>query len=168
MQHRIGVQILLFSAIAGCMMACLEPASYPDEPTITFNSFTPNGDRGLLVLDFTDGDGNIGLDQADTTGVNCLDTCLFYYNFFCEYYELQNGEWVHIPLDWEDGLAFFYRIPRVEPSGQNPALNGELQVFLEPQYYLVSDFDTLRYEIYIVDRDLNASNTIVTPPIVKP
>lgn len=159
---------MLFAAIAGCMVSCLEPASYPDEPAISFESFTPNGNSARLVLNFTDGDGNIGLDQADTTGVNCLDTCLYYYNFFCEYYELQQGSWVHIPLDWEDGLAFYYRIPRIRPSGQNPALNGQIQVAMEPQYYLVSEFDTIRYLIHIVDRDLNVSNTITTPNFLKP
>lgn len=161
------IRFFLFSAIAGWGMGCLEVESYPDEPAIAFNAFTVEGGRGSLIIDFTDGDGDIGLDDDDTTGVFCPDTCRFHYNLFCEYYELQNGAWVHIPLDPELlQVPFWYRVPRVRPSGQNPALNGEIKIDM-PTYFLPSAFDTCRFEIQLYDRALRGSNKIVTPEIVK-
>lgn len=155
-------------AAAVLLGGCLEPASYPDEPVISFKSLTPNGTAAVLKVDFTDGDGNIGLDQDDTTGVFCPDTCQFHYNLFLEYYELQDGEWTLIELDPEAGqIPFYYRVPNIQPSGQNPALNGEISIDM-PSYYLFSDYDTLRFEIQLFDRDLNGSNIETTPIFIKP
>lgn len=166
MQVRQPWLILVVMMLA--FTACLEPASYPPEPRISFSALEPSGEQAVLRIDFTDGDGDIGLDQGDTTGVFCPDTCRFHYNLFLEYYELQNGEWVHIELDPEAGqVPFYYRVPRVEPSGQNPALNGEIKLDM-PAYFLITGFDTARFEIQLVDRSLNESNVVTTPTFVKP
>lgn len=160
--------IILFGAISVIFGACLEPASYPPEPVIQFQSLVPNGNAAELRFGFTDGDGDVGLDQEDTTGVNCPDTCEYYYNLFLEYYELRDGVWTWIELDPEDGqVPFYYRIPRVTPSGQNPALNGEIKIDM-PSYFLFSDYDTAKFEIRMVDRSLNWSNTEETEVFIKP
>ena len=161
---------LLFSLFfIGTLWSCLEPAEFPPEPVIAFESLTPKAeDAADLIIAFTDGDGDVGLDQEDTLDVFCPVGCEFYYNLFLEYYELQNGEWVYIPLDPEQGqIPFYYRVPRVTPSGQNKALNGEIKVDM-PVYSLISEFDTARFEVKLVDRALNISNTITTPAFLKP
>ncbi len=166
MEVRQHLVILVVMMLA--LSACLEPESYPPEPRISFKALEPSGMQAVLRLNFTDGDGDIGLDQNDTSGVFCPDTCRYHYNLFLEYYELQHGEWVHIELDPEAGqVPFYYRVPRVEPSGQNPALNGEIKLDM-PAYYLFTDFDTARFEIQLVDRSLNESNIATTPLFVKP
>ncbi|MDG2245628.1 MAG: hypothetical protein P8L71_04645 [Flavobacteriales bacterium] len=155
--------ILASLALAGC----LDPIQYPDEPVISFISLE-TGQTGTLTIGFTDGDGNIGLAQGDTLAPFCPDTCEFYYNLFLEYYELQNGEWTHIPLDPELGqVPFYYRVPEVTPTGQNQSLNGEIEIDM-PAYFLITDFDTCRFEIKLVDRSFNESNIELTNSFVKP
>ena len=161
--------IFVFVLFAFAMASCLEDKSFPPEPEITFRSFEVEGTGAVLSIDFTDGDGDIGLDQSDTTGVNCPDTCRYYYNLFCEYYELQNGTWTHIPLDPALGqIPFYYRVPNVSPSGQNPALNGIIEIDM-PSYYLIgTGFDTCRFEVTLADRMINESNTVRTRTFLKP
>ena len=168
-QNRIHLLIpLMFLGFFG-MESCLEVVTYPDEPRIGFERFNVLGNGGAeLVLTFTDGDGDVGLDQGDTLAPYCPEECSFYYNLFLEYYELREGEWTHIELDPQAGqIPFYYRVPRVEPSGQNPALNGEIKLDM-PFYYLVSDYDTARFEITLVDRALNVSNSVISRSFIKP
>ena len=160
----------MFLACGVLLAGCLETTSFPDEPEITFQDFVQYPDSAIVTIGFTDGDGNVGLNKADTTGSYCTNGCLFYWNFFCEYYEKVDGEWVHQFIDWTDPdeLPFYYRVPRVVPTGQNPSLEGEIEVVMKPFYYLISENDTARFEIRIADRDLNVSNTVTTPTFVKP
>ena len=58
-------------------------------------------------------------------------------------------------------------MPRVTPTGQNPALQGTIALDM-PAWYLSSPYDTLRFQITLWDRSLNASNTIYTPALLKP
>lgn len=151
---------------------CLKKVEYPIVPHIEFKKFDiiPNGSskEAELTFSFTDGDGNIGLSQKDTTGINCSDTCLFYYNLFCEYYEKQNGEWIHYPIDWQGGSTpFYYRVSDISPTGQNPSLAGEMIISLPSYFLLTTPGDTCRFEVKLVDRDLNESNTITTSEFTK-
>lgn len=161
---------IIFCAVVLLTAGCLKQTDFPDEPEIVFNDFIQYPDSAILVIDFTDGDGNFGLEQSDTTGSYCPIECEFYWNFFCEYYEKENGEWVHQYIDWTnpENLPFYYRVPRIAPSGQNPALEGEIRVTMKPFYYLLTDNDTARFEVRIADRSLNVSNTITTPEFIKP
>lgn len=162
------ITLIAIFAVFG-LQSCLEEVTYPDEPRIGFERFTEFTDNTAeLVISFTDGDGNVGLDQGDTLDPYCPDECEFYYNLFLEYYELRDGEWTHIELDPQAGqIPFYYRVPRVEPTGQNPALNGEIKLDM-PFYYLVSDYDTVRFEITLVDRALNISNMVRSRTFLKP
>jgi hypothetical protein len=156
--------------ICAIFTACLPRAEYPPEPEIKFVSFTQNQGSGAeLVISFIDGDGDIGLSQGDTTGVFCSDTCEFHWNLFCEYYELQDGVWEHLYIDWTDdnAIPFYFRVPDVSPTGQNPALVGEIALDLN-DYFLFSDYDTARFEVKLVDRALHQSNVVVTKTFVKP
>lgn len=164
------ISILLFISLTS---SCLKPVSYPETPEITFTSFEifddGTGDMDAqLKMKFTDGDGDIGLRQSDTTGVFCNDSCLYNYNVFCEYYEKQNGDWVHIELPWQVfPQAFYYRIPDVSPTGQNPALSGEIKILMDTYYLSTYPGDTCRFEVHMVDRKLHHSNTITTSEFTK-
>jgi len=160
---RLFIPILVIMALA----SCLKKESFPPEPAIEFKSFKTYPDSARLVLGFTDGDGNLGLNQEDTTGQFCTVGCLYYFNMFCEYYELQNGTWTHIPLDPFTQIPFYYRIPLLEPTGQNKTQQGEISVAM-PAYYLLSDYDTCRFLVHVVDRSLNESNSVWTKSFIKP
>jgi hypothetical protein len=155
--------------LAACLwVSCLEVEEFPEEPVLTYVDFITFGDDSArMVINFTDGDGNFGLNPSDTTGDFCTDECIYYWNFFMEYYELQHGTWTHIPLDPWNQIPFYYRIPLIAPSGQNKSQEGTISVSM-PFYYLLSDFDTARFEISAVDRSLNRSNVVVSRSFVKP
>ena len=158
----------LSAAGLAVLTGCEPPVSLPPEPRLTELGLTTDGEVGQLTIGFEDGDGNFGLDQTDTTGAFC-PTCPFHHNVFCTYEELRDGEWTPIALDPAIGqVPFFYRAPRIEPTGQNKALRGTITVELSPRYYLTSDWDTLRFAVHIVDRDLQSSDTLRTATAIKP
>jgi len=58
------------------------------------------------------------------------------------------------------------RIPVLTPDGSNKSIKGEIEdtLFI---YNYESEFDTIMFEAYIVDRALHKSNTIETPIIIR-
>ena len=166
-----GVVVLLLTL---CVYACKKYEDYPPEPTIEFLDFTVLRDaqgidqRGVIRFGFTDGDGNIGLNRNDTTAP-------YDYNLFIRYFEKKNGSFEEVFLITPryindstvvyDTASFNGRIPPLTPAGKNKAISGEIQdtVFVNNP---LSNFDTIKFELYIRDRDLNNSNVISTPAIV--
>jgi len=135
---------------------------YPLEPVITFERFNVMNDSASLVISFTDGDGDIGLRQSDTSG-NFSSTNYFHHNFFVEYYEKDDVlGWVRgKTLDGND-INFLYLTPYLTPKGNNTALKGEIEVTIEPTYYnpFSSQSDTIMFKISLADRSLKVSNVV--------
>lgn len=155
--------IVLTLTLAGC----LPDVSYPDEPVIDFISFiVEDGGNATLSLHFTDGDGDLGLDQTDILPPFC-SSCEHHFNLKCEYDELRDGVWTHIELNPLEGqVPFYYRVPRIEPSGENPALNGVIDIAMNT-WSLQSEYDTLRFRITLEDRALNLSIADTSRVILK-
>jgi hypothetical protein len=138
---------------------------YPDEPVIEYKGFSLyittdelNNKTlvGQLSFDFTDGDGNIGLNElSDTTGLHLPDSLK--YNFFLQLYDLDGYEYVKVPE--EEGGVLKYRIPYLDYKPLSGTLDLEIS-------YPVIIHDTIFYTFYIFDRDLNRSNTDTTEVIV--
>lgn len=148
----------LFTYVAVMLQSCLDKQTASPVPLIAFNDFQANKDTANLFLDFTDGDGDIGLTQSDTVAPNN-------YNCFITYYEKQKGTWVKRDLPVE----FNYRIPIINTTTKKKKLTGIIKIELKPFYYdPFSKFDTIKYELYIVDRAFNKSNVIETPEIITP
>jgi len=154
--------------------SCLKVETYPDEPIIEYKSFEVFEDSAIVTVSFTDGDGDIGLENGDTTG-DFAPGSFFYSNAYLEYYELMNGEWVKGTADpggnnfpTADTIVFTNRLPNITPIGQNKALKGDIRLTLEPNYFNpFSNFnDTIKYKIILIDRALNISNQIETETIV--
>ena len=89
---------LLLLAMAVC--SCQKPVEYPIEPKITYEGFTYliNADstfsgEGVIAFSYTDGDGDLGLDDSDTLPpFGFHDT--HYYNMVIDYLKCINGEQV--------------------------------------------------------------------------
>ncbi len=148
------------------LSSCIDKDEFPPEPYIEFRSFTKINntlgydDKGILSLYFTDGDGNIGLAQGDTFPP--YDTgSMYYYNFFITYFEKQNDTFIEIELPFTNNS----RIPVLNSSEQDQPIKGEIDIELFINNYY-SDYDTIRFDAFIVDKDLNHSNTISTPEII--
>ena len=157
--------IVLFISIV--FTSCLPEPNYPIEPAIRFLAFDISEDNSaVLSIEFTDGDGNLGLNSSDIFPPFC-STCEHHFNLMCEYDELRNGEWTHIPLIPAQGqVPFYYRVPRVNPAGSNQALKGVIEIAMNT-WSLQSVYDTLRFRITLEDRDLNLSNEETTFMILK-
>jgi len=149
---------------------CLKNDEFPDEPVITSVEFM--ADDTLLVVEFTDGDGDFGIDgddpdfplylDADSTELNP-----YYNNLWIEYYEKVDGEWLYVDPENEQGFNF--RIPVLTPQGQNKQLEVIITNAMEGEVpYLLSEADTFRLDIQLVDRSLNESEIVSTDPIVMP
>ncbi len=167
----ISVASLLIISVT----SCVKPVSFPPEPKIEYKDFEIQGDSGILSITFTDGDGDIGLNEGDTLGSFSQDN-FFHYNLYIEYYELMNGNWVKGTQDptgnnfpTGDTINFPFRIKNLTPIGQNKTLKGTINVTLESFFYnpLSNHSDSIRYAVTLIDRALNKSNRIITPLIVK-
>jgi hypothetical protein len=103
---------LILFGISFLFSSCLESERFPDEPRLTSGRLDIDGSGATMVLGFTDGDGNFGLEEGDTSGL--FAPCIRSWNLYAEYYEKQNGQWVREPLDPCDDpsdVAFYYVIP---------------------------------------------------------
>lgn len=138
---------------------------YPDEPEINYQGFglyitvdELNNKTlvGQLTFDFTDGDGNLGLDPLpDTSGLRLPDTLK--YNFFLQLYDLKGFEYQKVPE--EEGGILKYRIPTLDYQPLSGTIDLEIS-------YPIIIHDTIFYTFYIYDRDFNRSNVDTTDVIV--
>lgn len=160
--------LILITPIVVVLSGCLKNEEISPIPHLTFNSIENYGDSIKLLIDFTDGDGNFGLDQGDTTGV--FADCLRNFNLYAEYYEKQNGEWIRTVLDPcenPNAVPFYYRVPWAKPTGQDPTQQGTITLLMKT-YFIPSANDTIKFDIKIVDRDIQESNLISSSEIIKP
>ena len=149
--------LVSFAFCIAVMTSCLNGDEYPLEPDIKYVSavFKDTLDQlgnvaylGTITFEFTDGDGDIGTETGDTTN-----------NMFVDEIELANGI-RQTPVPHE------YKIPYITPGGSNQSLKGEIDVEVEIfKSFNPPTYDTVIYEIYIVDRANNKSNIITTPII---
>ncbi len=165
----------LASLLIISVSSCLKPVSYPNEPNLETISYTKMGDSLMLSMTFTDGDGDIGLDPADTTG-DFSSSSFYHYNLYVQYYEMMNGTWVKGTQDpsgenspLADTVNFTYRIKNLTPVGQNKTLKGTINVTVEPIYYnpFSNHNDTIKLGVVLIDRALNVSSQIETEPIIR-
>jgi hypothetical protein len=147
--------------VAG-LTSCIKEEQYPIIPHIEFGGFatakdiTGKDSLGAITISYTDGDGNIGLFAWDTIEPKK-------YNFYLKFMELVNNELVEVkPVD--STLTFNARIPLLTPVGRNKNIKGDITMYLELYFARqILKSDTIAFEIYIRDRDLNNSNVIETP-----
>ncbi len=167
---------LLFLALA--TLACQKPVEYPIEPKIAYEGFTYlfNADstfsgEGVISFSYTDGDGDLGLDDSDTLSPFGFNDA-HYYNMVVDYLKCVNGEFVKTPLlSWNaqtqtyDTVTFNARFKRLRDSEEPKAISGKMDYTLTVQNPF-SPNDTVKFEIHILDRALHESNTIQTEAII--
>lgn len=149
---------------------CVKSDQFPDEPVITNIEFK-TADT-LLIVEFTDGDGDFGIAADDPDFPAYLDADStqpnpYYNNLWIDYYEKVNGEWSLVVPENEQG--FNYRVPVLTPSGQNKQLEVIITNAMEGEVpYLLSEADTFRLDVKLIDRSLKESETESTGEIVMP
>ena len=168
--------------------SCLKAPNFPATPVITFNSLTKiyapppvagatPADTLVFAVDFQDGDGDLGLDDADTKvapynsqtgGHNNLATSN---NYFIQAFKKDKVSGLFAPFYTPGGYPGEYdgRYPRLEtttddkPAPLKGTLRYKLRLPLNRTSYAIGD--VMRFEISIMDRAMHQSNTITTTEI---
>lgn len=169
--------ITILFAILIAMAACKKKLEYPIEPKITFDglSYLMNADSTLtgeviLTIGYTDGDGDLGLDDADTLypfGPNDPH----YYNLIIDYLKWDGTAFVETPLlSWNqqsqsfDTVSFNARFKLPVFNDEENAISGIIE-YTMMVFNPLSPNDTIKFRAHILDRALHESNTIETDAI---
>lgn len=163
--------IFLLTTVVWLVSSCFKQEEYPLIPAVSFNDFIIHGanDSAEIIINFTDGDGDIGLLDSDTlapynfNGEN-------YYNLFLHYYEKNDT------LGWVKGrdvnnnpIIFNFRLHPVLPYDQSKGIQGTIKYRFSLFYNVFSEqSDTIKYKFQITDRSLNKSNFSESSEIVIP
>ena len=159
------------------LAACQKKLEYPIEPIITNEglSYIMNADSTLtgevvIKFSYTDGDGDLGLDDADTLypfGPNDPH----YYNLIIDYLKWNGSAFVETPLlSWNqqtqsyDTVSFNARFKRLVASEEPISISGTIDYSMKV-FNPLSPNDIIKFKIRIIDRALHESNTIETDPI---
>jgi hypothetical protein len=146
------------------LFSCEKSEDYNEIPEIKFRSFEVipgDGDytisEGILTFDFVDGDGNIGFaENSDLDSANNLYTANDIVDFVYKEYYKQDGIFIE-----KEGNPFY--LPYFKEGVYRKSLKGKIDIYF-PRTILSPD--TVYYEFYILDRDMNQSNIETTPEII--
>ncbi len=150
----------IFGLVVIAMMflsSCVDSPEYPDEPVLTFISFSKDTvrqslDTNIITIAFTDGDGDLGAIATDT-----------FFNLFL--------------TDITLGATFPYRIPFIPKQGIGNGISGEIELTLLPTDICCDSVplpcfkhagaadETISYEVEVEDRAGNRSAPLKLPPI---
>lgn len=188
------LKAFLFIGILLTCTTCLTKPEFDQIPSIEFLGITKvfipgdttggvgvGGSIGGSGSDFItisvrlrDGDGNVGLNPSDTAepfqpfimidGENIVNEKRN--NYIVNLYRKVDGEFVLFEFDSE-GFVIEGTIPRLKDDDENGPVEADLDysfVIRSSTYEFRND--TVRFDVKVLDRDLNESNTIVTDTLV--
>ena len=159
------------------LAACQEKVEYPIEPRIAYDglAYVIDADSTLtgevvVSISYTDGDGDLGLDDADTLypfGANDPH----YYNLIIDYMKWDGSQFVETPLlSWNqqsqsyDTVSFNARFKRLVFYDEVKPISGTID-YKMMVFNPLSPNDTVKFKIHLIDRALHESNTIETESI---
>jgi hypothetical protein len=179
--------LFLYGCLFLCLGACQTPPEFSKTPAITLDRLakfhlnkiydeegipiSQGRDSINISLNFKDGDGDLGLDQSDLVPpyyVNGKKTD-YYNNFFIDMYVLKHKKWSKIIFD--HNLNFNSQFQRFQKGDKKSPLKGTMYYNFSidnsvPETFNFGYKDTLMFEVYILDRALNKSNTVTTDPVI--
>jgi hypothetical protein len=186
MIHCTKYRGLLIFLLILTVAACKKKEIYSSIPAIEYKSVIfysgSDGSDSLmtLIFSFKDGDGDIGLGQADTFAPFQATrdkynnpTNPYYNNLHIDYLESYEGVFGQVIKDLDpdatppvfDTLRYLYRIENITPDGRHKAIRGDIEVNIYPSPYPDAQ-DTVKYKFFIYDRALNKSNVVESPPLI--
>lgn len=153
----ILVYILIFSTII--LSGCINAPDFSDTPSLTFIGFDKssmvqgdlNTDSITIVIDFTDGNGDIG-SKSNSSDINLF------------IFDNRNGE-----------IYDNIKLPEIPQEGAFNGVKGTIRLKLyngcclfddKPNCTIVpTESNQLSFDIYLIDQGGNQSNTITTSDI---
>ena len=135
--------IILISSFISCKKG--DKKVYPAEPAIEFISITPSsfveGEENVTIsFKYTDGDGDLGENNADIKNLYVTDNRI--------------------------GITYSFRIKQLAPTGSIIPITGTLNADIGTVF--ISDSSAqqnVNFSFYVVDRAGHQSNTLSTPGI---
>ncbi|MFI5222568.1 MAG: hypothetical protein ACHQK8_09595 [Bacteroidia bacterium] len=165
------------------LVACKGNEIYSFTPEIkNVNEYVMDNSAGtrdsivMLSFDYTDGDGDIGLDvsvtappfNSDTLGPNHSNSNRYANNVWVDYYQKINGEYIPpIFPTTTDTIRRDVRTGDLTPEGTHKAIRGTISLpvlTLSPSWPGRSD--TVQIRVRLLDRALHISNELRTPDII--
>lgn len=164
------IKIVIILIIPSIFLAsCRQKEEYPIVPDLEFKSFLklehPDGydTLGVMVVSYTDGDGDLGIYQYDTTS----------YNFFVDYYVMNNGVLepgtiYNNQTGQFDTINFNNRFGPLAPEDYSGWIKGEIEDTIKPLFDPRSTkaYDTVQFRVHMIDRAGHSSDTVSTPLII--
>lgn len=139
------------------MSGCKKSNNISEIPKITFQSLTGNKDAtgkdttATIVFDYEDGDGDLGSLSSDSVG---------YRNLFLKFFEKKNGIFIEPVLPG----SYDAQIPNLTPKAKNKSISGDITYSLLLPPGVTND--TIKLQVYIVDRANHKSNVIDTSELI--
>jgi hypothetical protein len=136
---------LLYICIAILLFSCKKEDAINEIPTISFVSISPSTaneyvDDINITISYSDGDGDLGENNPDI------------FNLFIR--------------DNRNFIEYKFRIPELTPDDSNIAIEGEFNIIINGTGITnESTSQQVDYNVYVVDREGNKSNTITTSKI---
>ncbi len=170
MFNRRNIALLI---LAASLFACEKETCDDPIPAISIKEIERSTNNTIVKINTRDCDGDIGLTQADTSDE-------YKYNAFVDIRGFQDGEWndeVHVFEDIRyvdilddsgrvigveeirEELNYYYRVPVVDNNSRSDLYEAVIELDMGASFF---GFDTFRLEIYIKDRALNQSNTVIS------
>lgn len=149
---------------------------YPPTPALSFQSFKKityfesgvKKDSLIFDIAFTDGDGDVGLNNGDTLPPFNQGS-KYYYNLIVKYYERINGNLTQLtknyPLSDGDTIQYNGRIPVLTPQSKNKGIKGNIIYGIDLGTGTIRG-DAVKFEFILYDRALRKSNVAESPIII--
>lgn len=168
---------VILSFLLFVLASCQEKMEFPIEPHITYQgmAYVIDADSTLtgevvVSIGYTDGDGDLGLDDADTLypfGPNDPH----YFNLIIDYLKWDGSQFVETPmLSWNqqtqsyDTVSFNARFKRLVFNDEEADISGTIDYKIMV-YNPLSPNDTIKFRFHLIDRALHESNSIETDAI---
>lgn len=164
----------LFSSILVLLIicfACNSDPAYPEIPEINLESVKVYKNRlgkdSMIILNikYTDGDGDLGLDENDTMPPFNFGNIGFY-NLTIGYEAKKDNNWqkIIIPLS-SDTIQFNQRFVRLNKTNKTKTILGNMEVRIPASPYPGIKPDTIRLICRMSDRKLHYSKTVISSEI---
>lgn len=147
--------LFLTSIVTLVFYSCVKKTTYPTTPVIEYSAFYPFiGDSAVMEIKFTDGDGDIGVSDSDSTRT-------FWVTYYYKDTITQKYVGYYRPL-FNDTLKTGYIVKEPTDSYKGKPISGEISVKLQ-QLRHSKKIKQVKYVIYLFDKAGNKSNIVTTP-----
>lgn len=170
------------------LVACQKSPDFPNNPIIEFNEINKDvlfdSDLQVVVdsitisINFEDGDGDLGVELSDLGNVayrafsdtsisSTGEVTYTFVNYYVDMFRKDNGEYIKVDPFIRFGGSFEPLVDYDQVGPIEGVLNYGFKISLQSASQLdINENDTAKFEVYIVDRNLNVSNKITTEEII--